>query len=72
MSGAAQQLRHAETSAPAAPSLDWDSLEGFVSSEDGKRELAALRTAYFSMQEKAAGDKQVAPQLHTEVKPLEE
>ena len=54
-----QQLRFAQASAPAAPSLDWDALDELVTSEEGKRELGALRTAYFNLQDQSAEGTQV-------------
>jgi len=35
-----------------APKFDWDSLEGSVASEEGKRELASLRSTWIDVQQK--------------------
>lgn len=38
--------------AAVAPKFDWDSLEGSVASEEGKRELASLRSTWIDVQQK--------------------
>ncbi|DBA75528.1 TPA: hypothetical protein ACH3X2_009091 [Trebouxia sp. C0005] len=45
-----QQRYFAE--AAVAPKFDWDSLEGSVASEEGKRELASLRSTWIDVQQK--------------------
>ena len=46
-----QQQRHfAETA--VAPKFDWDSLETSVASEEGKRDLASLRSTWIDVQQK--------------------
>ena len=50
------QKRFQETKA-AGNNLDWDALQDFVTSDEGKRELAALRTTYIDLQSKGEGQK---------------
>jgi hypothetical protein len=54
----ALQQRFAETQA-APQKLDWDALQDFVTSDDGKRELSALRTTYAEVLNKAGAEEKV-------------
>lgn len=38
--------------AAVAPKLDWDSLEGQIASDEGKRDLASLRSTWIDVQQK--------------------
>lgn len=48
--GLAQQRCFAETA--VAPKFDWDELENTIASDDGKRELASLRSTFIDVQQK--------------------
>ena len=52
---ARQQQRFAQ--AQATKDLDWDELNTLVTSDEGKRELAALRTTFFDLRSKSEGSK---------------
>lgn len=63
----ALQQRFAETEA-ATQKLDWDALQDFVTSDDGKRELSALRTTYADVQSKAGAEEKVQGLIHSATK----
>lgn len=54
--------------AAVAPKFDWESLESSIASEDGKRDLASLRSTWIDVQQKFDSMAQVSrtesDQLH--------
>lgn len=50
-SGLAQQQR-CFAEAAVAPKVDWDSLENTIASDDGKRDLASLRSTFIDVEQK--------------------
>lgn len=46
-----QQQRHFAEAA-VAPKFDWDALEGTIASEEGKRDLASLRSTWIDVRQK--------------------
>ena len=50
-SGLVQQQR-CFAEAAVAPKFDWDSLENTIASDDGKRDLASLRSTFIDVQQK--------------------
>lgn len=61
------QQRFAETEA-ATQKLDWDALQDIVTSDDGKRELSALRTTYADVQSKAGAEEKVQGLIRSAIK----
>ena len=56
------QVRFAETQVSKGQ-IDWDALQDFVTSDEGKRELAALRSSYLDLESKSQS-KKVGLALH--------
>ena len=60
-----QQTRHFAEAA-VAPKFDWDSLENSIASDEGKRDLASLRSTWIDVQQKFDSMSQVHAVCYTD------
>ena len=51
--------------AAVAPKFDWDSLESSISSDEGKRDLASLRSTWIDVQQKFSSMSEVSRRVDT-------